>query len=276
MLGQRAAERQVLHPGLRGEPCRVGGEEGEGGILARLVLGQVEADPADQAPARMLRREPPRDVAAGRRDRGACGGHHLLPEPGEQGSVEMLGPGAGRAGRRQALELALRRRRRRRPPVLGQARQGAEAGHEEMAERAAEGQSGRQRRGQLGGAELQQPGSGAALEGGGQPRGQGRRQALARIGRCREQQAAGGRDSEVERRPPLGAPGWNESGRVESGRGQSGQKLVRGRGGRGHAAGLAHAEAPDQGSPAAGCRRSMETFETKIPGGWNIAETGPA
>ena len=36
--------------GLPGDPVDIGGEEGEGVIVVALVLGQMEAHPADQPP----------------------------------------------------------------------------------------------------------------------------------------------------------------------------------------------------------------------------------
>ncbi len=51
---ERPAERQVLGLGLLGNLVDVGRDEGEGKLGISLVLGQVEADPADHVPDRAL------------------------------------------------------------------------------------------------------------------------------------------------------------------------------------------------------------------------------
>ena len=50
---QGLAQRQVLRLGLRRQPRRVGGEEGERSLFILPVLGEIEVDASDQVPGRV-------------------------------------------------------------------------------------------------------------------------------------------------------------------------------------------------------------------------------
>ena len=54
VFAQRAAERQVLRPGLRRQVGRVGRQKRERRVIIPAVLGEVEVDAADEMPCRAL------------------------------------------------------------------------------------------------------------------------------------------------------------------------------------------------------------------------------
>ena len=93
---QGLAERQMLRLGLRRQPRRVGGQEGERGLFVLAVLGEIEMHAPDQIPGGMTGFEEVLNSNAGFGQFNIEGRIHASPEIGEDRSRQVLRTGHGR------------------------------------------------------------------------------------------------------------------------------------------------------------------------------------
>ena len=107
---QRLAERDVLRRRARAEPRRVRREERERRRVVAAILGEVEADAADEVPRRVTRAQERRDVGVA--DRGHERGVERTPDLGDDHIGDVI--------RRRSSAARSRRTRPARPHRAGQ------------------------------------------------------------------------------------------------------------------------------------------------------------